>query len=484
MLLTFDGGDPIDKGAVPPAEACDASCTTYVGAGYLGPGRLPAGSTRVLAFATWASEATAAQASAFTFPTGNRFVLPEAVRAAAVVDLQPSRDWNGAASTLTTLGSAPVTLGVAGALRLFPVAEARYVADSAYYVDSRQAEPNVDSGGYAWTVRNPYAHLRAQTDAEYVSAEAYATIYWNYPYPELGSYVNGIAGASVPVPLSRVPIPGTAHPAQIATFYVGAGAAKVVDLWEGSADTNDYFCQQYFRAGTFIQALRLPTLLTDGVTSANSSMLRPPPPPAHRVVLLMDEAEGWYTVDPERTSVLARLRQSYPYPTDGIAEYGGASLAMAEFAIRADSVSSIVAQLDGTSTNAVWIGLGMLDYGGPTGDSAAHFQNAYQGVVNGICSGKPGTQLYLQSPLQRVAPATESANDYGNTLGDYRTAVQSIATGSCPAGCSCTYVNCGGGACVSNANMDGNTGIYLTNAGVAQLENVIASTLEGAGLLY
>src|SRR5262249_13615608 len=113
----------------------------------------------------------------------------------------------------------------------------------------------------------------------------------------------------------------------------------------------------------------------------------------------------------------------------------------------------------------------------------SYFQAAYQSVVDGICAGKPGTYLYLQSPLQRVAPASEGANPYGSTLGDYRAVIEGIAGGSCPSGCTCVYQECAAEACVSDQNMDRNTGVYLTDPGLAQLESVIATTLSGAGLL-
>jgi len=528
MIVTFDGGVATDLGAVAPGGAGTSACKVFIGCGSTGAGTLPLTDARVLALATWATEAPPLQAQYMTFTQGNRFVLQNGVIGAAVVDFLASRDfpapfwasgtvyWSNpparvlsggvyyqtpsgglstvapavgtgadgvtwAVSPVVTMGSSPLTLTVTGLPTLTAVAETRYPALSSYYQDGRFAENNTDPSGYAWVARNPYTRFRVQTDATYLSVEAYATIDWPAPHPGVGAYLNGVYLGEYGLPSSGVPIPATtSHSAAHATFAIGAGSGKVVDLWEGDNDTSDYLQQPYFRAGTYIQAVRLPTLLGDGVTPAASAVLSPLSAPAHRVVLLVDAVVGWESATPFAAAPVALLRTAHPYPTDGITQAGGASLAMAEFALRADSVTSVVAELDGTNTNTVWINLGVLDYGGPSGSSAATYAAGYQAVINGICAGKPGVHIYVQSPTQIISPLNEATpNVYGNILADYRTAVAALTV---PAGSTIVHINGANGAIVSNANISTDGRSYL-QAGIAQWVAYVTTTLTTAGLL-
>jgi hypothetical protein len=488
VLATVNGSLQIDLGALAPVTACGGTCTTYVGAGYVGTGTYPGTDVRVLALATWASEATAAQTEALTFPAAgqNRLHLQSAVRSGAVVDLQFDRDWNGIASTITTLGSSPIALAVTGSPTLTHADETRMPLKSYMYGDGKFAVPMVDSNGYKWTARNPYAHVRVQTSATYLTAETYTTETWQAPYTSVASFVGGTYNQTILLNEGNsYPIYGASVPS-LATFTPGAGTAKVVDLWEGSNDCADWQLQDpYGPWGSYMQALWVPVYLLDGATPSTSSILAPLAAPTHRVVLLGDgPTTDWllpYNVPLAEYSIPGLLRHAYPYPTDGITVDSAASLAMVEFASRAVNLSSLVAELDGTSTNAVWISLGTIDFENRATPTLSQFQTAYQAAVNGICAGKPGTALWLQSPVQRISPASETYGPY--TLTQFRSVISGIATSTCPAACTCTYVECGAAACVSNANVDPTSGIYLTQAGLAQLEGVIVTNLTGAGQL-
>ena len=497
LVATPDGGPSADLGVLTPGTECTTQCTSWIGAGAAGAGTQPTSDVRLLAMATWANEAPPGLAQQLTFTTGNRLTLQAAVLQSAVIDFQPSRDWDGSATTVTTFGSTPITFTVTGHPTLTAVAEKRYVALSSYYQDGRYAQVLTDAYGNAYTARNPYSHLRAQTDALYVSVEAYATIQWPAPHLGVGAYVNGsylsqYALADTPAAYASV-TPALPRNPQGASWALAAGSAKIIDLWEGSGDTNDYPLngtgappvvggQPLWISGNYITAIRLPTLMIDGATVANSSVLQPLSPPAHRVVFLSSIVEDWYSTTPLSTSTTALLRAAYTYPSNGITRAGGASVAMGDFVLLPGSISSVVAELDGTSTNVVWSNLGDLDYGGPECVPTATFTAAYQGFVNGVCTGKPGTVFYLQTPTQHISPGTEAANACGATLGAYRALIQAL---TCPGACTCVHVDGSAGAIVSNGNIEvSETGYAYLPAGITQYETFIATTLAAANMLF
>ena len=92
---------------------------------------------------------------------------------------------------------------------------------------------------------------------------------------------------------------------------------------------------------------------------------------------------------------------------------------------------------DSTGTRTLWIEWGTNDYGGAGAGmwSAANFQTAYQDLLTQLKTLDSGLLIYAQSPTVRTS---EVANTFGNTLGDYRTAISNAVTA---VGGGITYVN-------------------------------------------
>ncbi len=135
----------------------------------------------------------------------------------------------------------------------------------------------------------------------------------------------------------------------------------------------------------------------------------------------------------------------------------------------------------------MWAEFGRGDCFGPQGTSPTDFATDYAAILASICAGKPGTVFWVQGSLQNIpGESCTAAAASGFVYGDYRTASHATVTGACPAGCSCHWLDCGGGACVTNAGFDMSgfgSGSFLTDAGLATYESVVATTLAGAGLL-
>lgn len=476
----------IDCGVMPAPTPPGGTWQSVIGTALGIPGRENFGG-RVLAIDLWDFEATQNQAQSYTFTQGNRYSLRSEITSVAAFDFNAPRDFNPAG--FSTLGTSPVTFVVTGSPALGNLAEKRIVTEDADYFDGKFSEFHVD-GGYAYTVRNPYIRLPLTIDADTVAAEAFATDTWFQQFEALGCYISGSYHSSESLNINtQFPIV-TPHPS-IPVFSLGPGAGKSVDLWEGSGDSNDFGFQPYFRFGSFIQAVRVPTLAFDGVTVTSGGLRTPPPPPAHRLVIVSDFTFDWLlpgtgTDVPANKSAVALLRQAYPHPVSGVTHHGWASLGMASFAT-SDTRVALLEELDGTSTNTVWFLLGNVDWRGPlnTGEcSVADFQAYYQAVVDAVCAAKPGVHLYLMSPIQEVSPPAldeNTPNGFGNTLPQYRAAIAAVAAGVYP-GCTVTYVNGAAGAVIGMGNMDA-SGIYPNQAGLAELASFVGTTLSGAGLL-
>jgi lysophospholipase L1-like esterase len=74
--------------------------------------------------------------------------------------------------------------------------------------------------------------------------------------------------------------------------------------------------------------------------------------------------------------------------------------------------------------SAIWIELGTNDYGRPAW-SAANYGIAYAALLADLHAALPGVIIYCQSP---TTACVETANTFGNTLGDYRAQVSTAVS--------------------------------------------------------
>jgi hypothetical protein len=451
---------------------------------------------RVLALATWptpsnwSASAVASYCRAATYASGDPLHLPLHVAQTATYAFDADHDF--AKPTFSTQGGAvPIAYTVTGSSppALTAVEERRIRGDelSDYFVDGVEAGHYSDASA-GWTSRSPYTRIKVLTDGGYVTASAYTITSWTAPKEQLSGWLNGsFVGQAL---LEYAAYPLVPHSPAFATFGGPEAPGNLFEVRTGLCDCNDYAYQPRAFGGwwcTNVLDLVVPTLRYDGVTPARTVLVPRPPPPAKVVVFVGEALLDWNASAPAATSVVGLLRAAYP--SDGIRFVGAASMAAAELAARPNSAQLIARALDGTASNVLWWTLARGDAYGPVGDPPAAFQTAVQSVLNGVCAAKPGLVVYLQGAVQIPAASAfggEVTNGYGANLGSYRAVESTIAASSCPTGCTCRFVTCAAGACVNDSNYDNvgvGEGVFLTDAGLAQYEGFIASTLSGAGLL-
>lgn len=144
--------------------------------------------------------------------------------------------------------------------------------------------------------------------------------------------------------------------------------------------------------------------------------------------------------------------------------YGGASL-------RADALSdaqleTLVSQLCINDPPTIWLAIGTNDYFESVWDSA-DFGARYDDLLVSLNDRLPSATVYAQSPIVR---AVETANSLGDTLGDYRSAISSAASGKGWV----TYVD--GSSIITTGDLDGG-GVHPTTAGHAAIASYVLGVL-------
>jgi len=461
VLVSINGGALVDFGACACTPA-DSSCKTYVGSVNASFGGLPLTTARVLAFATWSTEASATDAATYGFTQGNRYVLPSGVTQSAVVDFNAARDFT--ASSILTHGSSPVTLTVTGSPTLTTVSEKRYVLSNANYADSKIATAAMASE-YRYTIRNPYARAKLTTSALSIGVEAISTLASTIPNEGgVGLYVGGSYVSETLLSQASKP--------QILELQLGSGAGKSVEVWEGPQAFGGTFTDP--RLGIFVQAIRVPQVLVDG-SSSTASALTAPATQSKRLALLTDSiGVGFYVDNFAQHSPTALLRADYP---GGVTCHGAGNESVHNLAhddaTAAATAARVASVFAGATEKDLVVTLGTNDYG-LHGTAIATFTAEVGRLLDAIHAADAGILVWWVTPIQRISPASESANGAGATLGDYRTAITSA--GNARSG-YVEVVDGAAGAIVSNGNMDTDDGIHIRAAGAAQLKAAIKMTV-------
>ena len=123
--------------------------------------------------------------------------------------------------------------------------------------------------------------------------------------------------------------------------------------------------------------------------------------------------------------------------------------------------------MDGSSSNTLIIALGTNDYGLPK-CSAADFETYYADLLVAINAARPTITIKCLTPYDR---GTETANSYGNTLDDYRTAISNAASGK-------GYASVVSGKSILTVPTDFNTDVlHPTTAGHSKLYTALSGSL-------
>ncbi len=367
--LQFFAGTPLPNPGAPTG-----TWTSSMGAGDWSSRVHPLAGDQIVAVAVQPVEASAAQAQALTCPTGNRFVLAAGATSGATYDFNASRDWNGAASTITSHGTTPITYAVAGSPTLTRLDEMRFdmtLAACPWVQDSTLAIPRTDVNGASHMVRSPFAGFAARTDAPAVTVEAWSWLSGGDNQAvtmKLTASVNGAYAGALPLTDDGAVWPGQAQYRQAIPVAQSAGAGATVLVRAGLGNLKG-LALPYTPGGVLVDAIRLPVYLADGVTSANSSMLTAPTSAAHVLVVVGDDAfgGGYNASVPGHTDAIALLRAAGPGSGTGSVVSGSFSPeTFADFIsspYAAAYQAAIAAALNRATSTAVCVfGLGANDY--------------------------------------------------------------------------------------------------------------------------
>lgn len=449
MWVSIDGSTAASVGTL-TAPNSDGTCIVAVGSpittGSVYADSLATGG--VGAFGLIASELSAANlAAASNSMSGttprNRFTLPSEYTS-PVVDFNAYRDWDGSAGTITTQGSSPVTLTVTGAISRTDTSEVYYATEAAMYHDNGL---NVSE---TYAVRhNAFARIRFTTSLRRLAIHQTSTIYSSYTgsFASVGIFNGGTYASNS--------TSTTANASQVVDSLLPAGSSKTIDLVEG---TQAYVGGNVL--GTFISGIRLPT---DAVITA-------PTAPADRVVNIGDSIDnGYITTNAQSDNPIAVLRG---LTTRKVTMLGWGSLSLYDFTnsgVRATWVAAVAAMMNGTNSNTLIIEAMTNDYVLGT-QSAANYAVNGGAFIDALKVAVPNLKVVIFGAISRVAPASEAANGFGDTLGGYRTAASGLTSGRA----YLTYVDNSGLVSGANHNADG---IHVNTTGAAQIGTAKNSNL-------
>lgn len=164
-----------------------------------------------------------------------------------------------------------------------------------------------------------------------------------------------------------------------------------------------------------------------GVVTTGDIEIKRPVAPTKRVVLVGTSiTTGAIGTRVTNTSWAMQLRN-----TDGYAitldSYGGRTLSNNALLFGSTQVNAMIpylfAQMDGTSSNELWIDLGTNDFFFDT--SKATFKSRLDLLVSTMQAAHPAVRIILIKPTDRTS--YDTPNGGGATLGDYATAMDEIA---------------------------------------------------------
>lgn len=269
-----------------------------------------------------------------------------------------------------------------------------WIADPITAFDNLLTEQGAD-GAYRLS---PNARLRFQTDATTVDLDIVSDIFGNYPtFAKIGVLVNGAVHATI-----------TASAAAMTRYTqsLPAGSGKVVEFITGLQSRPIAAI-----LGTFIRMATFPQ---------NTNTALQAGPAGDKLLIYGDSIPvGANATDPATEGWPALLSDDWIGQT--IVEAFGFR-ALRDDAVDTAARSAFVSKIASQSPATIWLAIGTNDYG-LNKWSAASFGTAYAALLDDLHTALPSATIYCQTPILRVAPAVETANGSGSTLGNYRTQI-------------------------------------------------------------
>lgn len=311
--------------------------------------------------------------------------------------------------------------------------------------------------------QSPYAEWRFTTNAQILEITGTTDIEDDYgSYGHLGLWVNGV--------WTTPNLDFTANGTQTFTFrlygtHATLGSTKTIKI---VTSLQSFPNDEPYAQGSYIDSV----VLKDWFATPTYTLI--PPSDAYKLIVYGDSITvGAFASSPARNAPAVLVR--WLWGDRNVMVEGHGFRALYDDASDATARTNFANRLAGYNAQYLWLAIGTNDYGASADWSAANFGTAYADLLDKIHTAAPDLQIFCQSPIQRIAPAGETANGFGNTLDDYRS---QISTAVSTRTSYCTYVNGASGGVVSNAGID-TDGIHINNVGAGQYAEKIRRTVYG-----
>jgi lysophospholipase L1-like esterase len=306
-------------------------------------------------------------------------------------------------------------------------------------------ENRSDSGTYLKTSMG--ARVKVSTNARLIKMEVYNDIHTNYS----GFADIGIRSAGADMDAITVPAMGTTRKH---VHGLGAAGSKTVELMNG--------LQSYYN--TALHGTYLCKIEFDGAATIVHDS------PEGRIIFYGDSIiSGANASNSPLQGAPQIVRNAYAGAVQ-YESYGSRSLKVdcqSEVNRTAFAQHLAVQFGEDETEQIIWLAIGTNDYG-TNAWNAADFGTAYADLLDKIHTELPDAVIYCQTPIPR---GTETANSFGNTLGDYRT---QISTAQAARSAYCTLVD--GTAIMGLGDLDTDN-LHPTVAGQAKYGAAIKTAL-------
>jgi hypothetical protein len=329
------------------------------------------------------------------------------------------RDYSGGATTVTGLGSAPVTFTKAGTVALNAISAEHYWPDTAIpWRDTVAAVAATSQLGVPYNLRSTYAHAVGNTttgafavdgvwDMDNVhpaGLQAYTAMTLQAP---TGTYIgNGVAAALADQGIRRT---------RDFTSFTPSASIEITEGFQSNLGVTT-------RRASAIKAIRVPATNPISWVAGGST--------ANRLALCGDSIlTGLFSTTPPQSGWAALIRKNRGGVL--IDSYGGRSYKdiCVDASARTAFVAALGAMLDGTVSNAWWNQLGINDYLSSLWSMATAASNI-AALYDAIHAAYPALVIYMVTPIITTQEAT--ANGFGDTPPTVRstlTTIQSTRSG-------------------------------------------------------
>jgi lysophospholipase L1-like esterase len=386
--------------------------------------------------------------------------------------------WDGSlftpgAGTSVSLGSSPVTFTVNGTLsrQTENIGWTKAFDDSASsvgYFDNVTDVVQTDANGASYRRRTEFAYRKLVTDAPALSIEIVSRMFTYPTYDSIEVLVDGVHQGTVLAQANDV-----AHNVDIK--LLGDGGSHTVTLIEGTQSNPSM-------SATVVDNTAIRSVSVPAVSSV--TLLTPPTSVQKTLVIYGDSiAGGGNGSNPQRTAWSMLVRADFPTTGTGhvvFEAWGGRSLHEDWFngggSVAAEA-ARLAALCDGTVENTVVDFMETNDYG-LNRQSAANFQARHLSLMQAFKALRPNAKWLAVGAIARIAPASETANAFGDTLTAYTTAKQTNITTM--ADVKYTFVDAHAWVSAGNYTLSApytTDGVHINDAGHVQIYTQVKATL-------